>query len=178
MIYEGPKGVAIFTLEVIRSFLQEPKGSWKDNSLKKMVIFPMKKVYRPMPSRINENGRLQSKFYEARHRIMATLVKVKRSFLKHLKCSWKHKSLKKKQSFQWRKLRPIFSRIIEYDKPHRTIYKSPKDIATVFVGFIRSFFPDQGGCSKHNFWKKLTVFHWKNFLGQSLLELSSVTNFK
>ena len=41
---------------------------------------------------------------------------------------------------------PIFSRIIECDKPQGTIFKGPQAILTITVELIRAFLEDLRGC--------------------------------
>ena len=41
---------------------------------------------------------------------------------------------------------PIFSRIIECNKPQRTVCKGPKAVLTFTVEPIRAFFQDLSGC--------------------------------
>ena len=49
---------------------------------------------------------------------------------------------------------PIFSRIIECDKPQGTICKGPKDFLVVTLELIRELFKDLWGFWKHKLLKK------------------------
>ena len=69
-----------------------------------------------------------------------------------------------------KKFWPFFSRIIECDKPQRTIYKSPQGIVTIIVEIVRSNLWDLRGCLKNTIFEKkrklsneeesLTCFFW------------------
>ena len=73
---------------------------------------------------------------------------------------------------------PIFSRIIECDKPQGTIFKGPQAILTITVELIRAFLEDLRGCWKHQFLKKRQYFQWKRLCGLFFLVLSNVTNLR
>ena len=67
----------------------------------------------------------------------------------------KTQNFEKKGSFPVNKcICPIFSQIVDCDKPQETICKSQKDILTVYVQVIRVFFRIREVAEKTNFGKK------------------------
>ena len=73
-----------------------------------------------------------------------------------------------------KRFRPIFTPIIEYDKPDGTIFKGPQGILTINVELKRSSLWDLRGRWKQTFQKK-AVFTTKKVSGNFFLVLSKVT---
>ena len=79
------------------------------------------------------------------------------------------------------KIWPVFSNIIECDKPQNTIGKGPKDNPTITVEDIRSILWHLRGCLKtQNFEKNGNFSSEKKILASfsPIIELSSMTNLK
>ena len=157
-IWKCPKSILTFNVEVIRSFLQDLRGCWKHKFLKKKATFPVEKRFWPFSSRIIEHHKRQRTTYKGPQGNLTINVEVIRPFLQELGGCWKHKFLKKKNFPVEKRFSPIFSRIIESDKPRNRIWKCPKSILTFNVEVIRSFLQDLRGCWKHKFLKKKATF--------------------
>ena len=83
------------------------------------------------------------------------MVQVMRLFLWEPKRLFKTHIFWKKAIFSVKKrICPIFFRIVEIDKPQKTIQKSQKDILTFNVEVIRSFWGPKRLLKTQNFWKK------------------------
>ena len=101
--YKVPQSNLTTNVEVIRPFLQEPRGCWKHKFLKNRAKFPVKKRFSPISSRIIEHDKRPETTYKGSQANLTINVEVKRSFLQEPRGCWKHKFLKKRQPFQWRK---------------------------------------------------------------------------
>ena len=101
--YRGPQGNLTNNVEVKRSFLQDPRGCWIHKFLKKKATFPVKNRFSPISSRITDHDKLRGTSYRGPQGNLTINVEVKRSLLQDPRGSWKHKFLKKRQPFQWRK---------------------------------------------------------------------------
>ena len=122
--YKGPQGNLAINVEVKRSFLQEPRGCWKHEFLKKKATFPVKKRFSHKSSRIIEHDDRPETTYKGPQGNLTIHVEVKRPFLQDPRGCWKHKFLKKKSNFPVKKrFSAIFSRIIEQDKRQGTTYR-------------------------------------------------------
>ena len=138
--YKVVQGNLTINAEVIRPFLQDPRGCWKHKFLKNKAIFPVKKRLWPISSRIIELDKRPETTYKGPQGNLTINVEVKRSFLQDPRGCWKHKFLKKKATFPVKKrFQPFFS-IIGCNNPPGTIQKGPKRITTITVEAIRSFF--------------------------------------
>ena len=93
--YKGPQGNLTINVEVIRPFLQDPRGCWKHKFLKKKAIFPVEKRFSPTYSRIIEHDKRPETTYKGRQGNLTINVEVKISFLQEPRGCWKHKFLKK-----------------------------------------------------------------------------------
>ena len=162
--YEGPQGNMTINVEVKRSFLQDPRGCWKHNFLKKKATFPVKKRFSPISSRIIEHDKRQGTFYKVVKGNLTNNFEVIRPFLHDPRGCWKHKFLKKKSIFPEKKrFSPISSRIIEQDERPETTYKGPQGNLSskkprMIVEVKGSFLQDQRGCWKHKLLKKKANF--------------------
>ena len=88
------------------------------------------------------------------------------------------KIFEKKAIFPVKKLIwPIFSRIIQYDKRHGTVYKGTQGFLASFVQMIKSFFWELRGRQKQTFQTR-EVFTVTKVIDQFFLVISSVTNLK
>ena len=101
-ICEGSKGILTYTVEVIKSFLQEltrllktfeKKGKISSEKNLSAYLFSQHRVWKP-----------QKTFHEVPEGIFTGTLEVIRSFLWDLRQCWKQKNLKKRQHFQWTKL--------------------------------------------------------------------------
>ena len=101
--YRGPEGNLTINVEVKRSFLQDPRGCWIHKFLKKKATFPVKNRLSPISSRIIEHDERPETTYRGSQGNLTIKVEVKRSLLQDPRGCWKHKFLKKRQPFQWRK---------------------------------------------------------------------------
>ena len=101
---------------------------------------------------------LREKFVNVRKVFLTNTMEVIRSFLQHMRCSWKHNFLEKKAIFPVRKkILPPFSRSIKCGKPQRTVCKGLQGFFIVTVLVIISILQDLRGC-----WKvENTFFFWK-----------------
>ena len=62
-LYTGPKGFPTLTVEVIRSFLQDLRGCYKQNFFGKKAISPVEKRFWPSSLRIIEDTKPHGTFY-------------------------------------------------------------------------------------------------------------------
>ena len=153
--YKGPQGNLTINVEVIRPFLQDPRGCWKHKFLKKKATFPVKKRFSLISSRVIEHDERLETTYKGPQGNLTMIVEVKWSFLQDPRGCWKHKLLKKKATFPVKKsFSPISSQIIEHDKRLKTTYKGPKGNLTINVEVKRSFLEDPRGCWKHKIFEK------------------------
>ena len=106
--YKGPQGNLAINVEVKGSFLQDSRGCWKHRFLKNKAIFPVKKKLWPISSRIIEHDKRPETIGKGPQGNLTMNVEVKRSFLQDPRGCWKHKHLKKKATFQWRKVFRLF----------------------------------------------------------------------
>ena len=106
--------------------------------VEKKAIFSVKINFWPI-FRIIEREKCQQKTYKVPQGTPTLTVEDIRSFLKDLRGWWKHKTLKIRQFFQWRKYFDVFSRFIECDKPQGKIYEGPQGFPTNTVEVTRSF---------------------------------------
>ena len=173
---KGPKGILTFIVDVIRPFLQERRGCWKNKFLKKKAIFPVKKRFWPFSSRNIEHHKRQRTTFKGPQGNLTINVEVIRPFLQDPRGCWKHKILKKKAIFPVKRLWPTSSRIMEHDKHQRTTYRGPQGNMTPNVEVKRSFLQDLRGW-KQSFLKKRQSFQWKDF-GLFFLALSNLTNVR
>ena len=97
---KGPKSILTINVEVIRPFLQDRRGCWRNKILKKKAIIQVKRLW-TTPSRIIEHDKRQETTYKGPQGNMTINVEVKRSFLQDLR-GWKQNFLKKRQPFQWK----------------------------------------------------------------------------
>ena len=97
--YKVPQGNLTTNVEVIRPFLQEPRGCWKHKLLKNKAKFPVKKRFSPISSRVIEHDKRPETTYKGRQGNLTINIEVKRSFLQEPRGCWKHKFLKKKANF-------------------------------------------------------------------------------
>ena len=163
--YKGRQFNLTINVEVKRSFLQEPRGSWKHKFLKKKATFPVKRRFSPISSHVIEHYIRPETIYKGPQGNLTINVEVRRSYLQDPRGCWKHKFLKKKANFPVKKrFSPIPSRIIEHDKGQGTAYKVPQGNLTFNVEVIRPFLQDPRGCWKHKFLKnKATIPVKKRF---------------
>ena len=153
--YKVPQGNLTTNVEVIRPFLQEPRGCWKYKFLKNKAKFPVKKRFAPISSRIIEHDKRPETSYKGRQGNLTINVEVERSFLQEPRGCWKHKFLKNKAKFPVKKrFSPISSRIIEHDKRPETTYRGREGNLTINVEVKRSFLQDLSGCWKQKILKK------------------------
>ena len=115
-----------------------PKRSIETNISKNSSFLVNKSFWLNFPG-IFEHDKPHGTFRKGPQGILTITVEVIRSFPLQLRGCWKRKFLKKRQSFQWKKLLTDFSRIIEYDQPQGTIYNGPQGILTKTREVIGSF---------------------------------------
>ena len=75
--YKGPQGNLTIIVEVIRPFLQDPRGCWKHKFLKDKAIFPVEKRFSPISSRIIEHVKRPETTYKGRQGNLTINVEVK-----------------------------------------------------------------------------------------------------
>ena len=156
--YMGPQGKVTINVEVIRPFLLDPRGCWKHKFLKNKAIFPVKKRFSPISSRIIEHDKGQGTAYKVPQGNLTINVEVIRPFLHDPRGCWKHKFLKKKAIFPVKRFWPTSSRLIEHDERPETTYKGPQGNLTFNVEVKSSLLYDPRGCWKHKFLKKKANF--------------------
>ena len=160
--YKRPQGKVTINVEVKRSFLQDPRCCWKHKFLKKNAIFPVKKRFSPISSRIIEHDKRQRTTQKGPQGNLTINVEVIRPFLLDPRSCWKQKILKKKADFPVKKrFSPISSRIIEHEERHRTTYKVPQGNLTINVEVIRPFLKDPRGFWKQKILKNKAIFSVK-----------------
>ena len=153
--YKGPQGNLTINVEVIRPFLQDPRGCWKHKFLKAKAIFPVEKRFPPISSRIIEHDKRPETTYKGRQGNLTINVEVKISFLQEPRGCWKHQFLKNKATFPVKKrFSPISSPIIEHGQRPETTYRGPQGNLKIKVEVKRSFLQDPRGCWKHKYLKK------------------------
>ena len=153
--YKGPQGNLTKNVEVERPFPQDPRGCWKHKFLKKKAVFPVKKRFSPISSRIIERDERPETTYKGPQGNLTNNIEVKGSFLQDPRGCWKHKLLKKKANFPVKKrFSPVSSRIIEHDERLETTNKGPQGNLTINVEVKRSFLEDPRGCWKHKIFEK------------------------
>ena len=129
-LYEGPKGILTFTVELIRAFFRtwevventifEEKGN---PSSEKKYLTSFNSYYRLwQTSRNNLKG---SASYSYQY-----CMNYSRIFLGPKKLL-KTQTFEKRQAFHWKKIWRLFSRIIERQKAQETKYKGPQAIFTI-----------------------------------------------
>ena len=155
--YKVPQGNLTINVEVIRPFLQDPRGCWRHKFLMKKANFPVKKRFSPI-SRVIEHDKRPETTCKGPQGNLTINVEVIRPFLQDPRCCWRHKFLKKKAIFPVKKFWPTSSRIIVHDKRQGTTYKVPQGNLTINVEVIWPFLQDPRGCWRHKFLKKKANF--------------------
>ena len=105
--YEGRQGVLTLIVEIIRTFPWDLRG-WQKKSFQKMSFFAMTKVFAVfffVPSSVTN---IREHFIRVHKLFRQILWNLKERFFKELEGCWKHKVLKKRQSFQWWKVSGLF----------------------------------------------------------------------
>ena len=139
MIRKSQKDILTINVEVIWSFLG-PKRLLKTQIFEKKNSFPVNKCICPIFSQIVECDKPQETIYKSQKDILTSNLQVKRVVLGPERLL-KTQNLEKKCSFPVNKcICPLFSQIVECDKPHETIYESQKNILTITVVVIGSIF--------------------------------------
>ena len=161
--YKVSQGNLTINVEVIRPFLQDPRGCWRHKFWKKKAISPVKKRLWPILSRIVEQTKRQGTTYKVPQGNLTINVEVIRPFLQDPRGCWRHKFLKKKAIFPVKKIWPTSSRIIVHDKHQETTSKVPQGNLTINVEVIRPVLQDPRGCWRHKFLKKKAMFPVKKF---------------
>ena len=85
----------------------------KTNIFEKKAISPVKNRLWPISSRIIEHDKRQRTTYKVPQGNLTNIVEVIRPFLQDPRGFWKHKFLKKKQPFQWRKDFRLFLLVLQ-----------------------------------------------------------------
>ena len=112
----------------------------KTQFFEKKANFPVKKRFWPIFSKTIECDRPQGTIYGGSRGILTIFMEVTGIILQHLRSCLKHKFLKKKANFPVKKkIWPIFSPIIECDKPPGIFCKYPQKKLTATLGGTRSF---------------------------------------
>ena len=101
--YKVPQANLTINVEVIRPFLQDPRGCWRHKFLKEKANFPVKKRFSPISSRIIEQDKRPETTYKGPQGNLTINVEVIRPFLQDPRGCWRHKFSKKRQSLQRRK---------------------------------------------------------------------------
>ena len=100
----------------------------------------MEKKFWPFPSRINEHDKRQETIYKGPQGTLTITVEGRRSFIQDLTGCCKQKFLNKKAIFPVKEsFWPIFSRIIDCDKPQATIDRGRRIFLTITVEVTGSF---------------------------------------
>ena len=86
-----------------------------------------------------------------------------KSIFQDLRGCWKHKFLKKRQHFQWRKHFGLHFPVLSNTTYVRKVFfQGRQALLITTVELIRAFSSDERGRWKHNFWRKRQPFQWKN----------------
>ena len=80
-MYKGLQTVLTSTVEVIRAFLKDLRGCWKQKFFKKKAKFAMKKTLWPIFSRTIEHENCQRTNNKSPEGVLAFIVQMRRSFL-------------------------------------------------------------------------------------------------
>ena len=162
--YKVPQGNLTINVEVIRPFLQDPRGCWKHKFLKKKAIFPVEKRFSPISSLITENDKRQGTTYKVPQGNLTINVEVIRPFLLDPRGCWKQTFEEKGKISSEEKIFDYSISYLEHDKGQGVAYKVPQGNLTINVEVIRSFLQDPRGCWKHKFLKnKATIPVKKRF---------------
>ena len=102
-IWKGPKRIMTITVEVTRPILQDAGGCWKHKVLKKKAMFPVKKSFWSIFSRIIEQDKRQGTIYKGPQGNLLITLEFIRPFLQDPRGCWKRKFLKKKAIFPVKK---------------------------------------------------------------------------
>ena len=158
----------------------------------KNATFPVKKFLWPKFPCSIEHDKHEGTTYKG----PKCLLRILCNFWVYFYRTWEvdeNKIFWKKVTFPVKKrFRPIFSRIIEYEKPQATISKGSKSFLTITVeGFhyatpkikVAQNFEIQKrfltGCWKHNFLRKRRqTFHWKKLFDQFFSLLSIMRSLR
>ena len=89
--------------------------------------------------------------------ILTNTVEVTRSFMIHLSCCWKQRSLKKAIFPVEKRFWPIFFRIIECVKPQGTIFEGPK-VFSQSLAKLQDHFCNAYEVVENNFFEKNGIF--------------------
>ena len=116
-----------------------PKRLLKTNFCKKRQSFQRREIFDLAFSLIAWN-KLQGTIDKGPQGILTITLEFTWSILLDLKGRCKHKFLKKRQSFHWRKILAYFFWLYRCDKPQGTNYKGPQCVLTN-VEVTRSFWP-------------------------------------
>ena len=177
-IYKGPQCFSTSVVQSIWSFFVGPK------------------ISRAKFSKINLSSRRKQRFWPIfspithydRHWVFFLLGST--GYLDNHGANYKIFSLGPKRLFKthifWKKstfsvkkcICPIFVRIVECGKPQETIYKSQKDILTINVEVKRPFFRTLDVVDNTNFGKKTAIFPMVNFLRQTFIVISTLTDLR
>ena len=136
--YKGPKGTLTTTVEVIRSFLWDLGGCWRQKTFGKKAIFQVKKMFWPIFSCTAEHDKRQETTFKGPQSFFCNDCGSYKIIPSGPKRMLKTKFFEKKANIPVNK-RFWPSRIIKCDKPQKTIYEGPKGILTIAVEVIRSF---------------------------------------
>ena len=120
--YKGRQGNLTVNVEVIRPFLHDPRGCWKQIFEEKSNL-SSEKVW-PISSCNIEHDKRQGTTYKVPQGNLTINVEVIRPFLQDPRGCWRHKFLKEKANFPVKKrFSPISSLNIEQDKRQGTTYR-------------------------------------------------------
>ena len=166
------------TVEKLRSFLQDLRGCWKHNFLKKKQYLQWGKIYGPIFRVLSSVAHLKGQFVGVFNIFHHYYVSYKINTLgprRLLKTQYfeRKANFPVKKSF-WPNLPPI----IECDKPQGTVYISSEASVTITLGNLRSFLQDLRVCWKQNFLKKKLPLQWGKIYGPLFRVLSSVAHLK
>ena len=137
----SPEASVTITVDKLRPFLQQLRGCWKHNFLKKKGTFPKKKNFWPVFSPKFELDKPQGTALKGPKTTLTITMEVVWSYLQDVRGCSKHNFLKKKANFPVGKgFWPVFHRTFEFEKPQVTVSFSPEASLLITVEKLRSFF--------------------------------------
>ena len=137
-ICKGPQSILTITVELIRSILQDLRGSWKHRFLEQKANFPVKKkfgLYFLVFSSVKNLGvqkiGVQSVFQHLLWKLSDHFFGPKMSI---------ETNIPKNLCFHWdNRFWSVFRRIIEGEKPQAALYRGPQATLTLTVEVVRWF---------------------------------------
>ena len=138
----------------------------------------MKKRFSPFSSRIIEHDEHPETTYKGPQGNLTINVEVKRSLLQDPSGCWKHKFLKKRQPFQWRKDFNLFLLVLQnMTNVGEHLIGVHKVTWQLMLKLKDHFFRTLELAEYINFWRKRQPFQWRIDFRLFLLVSQNMSNF-